>query len=904
MKTKKYPFTQNRELSWLKFNQRVLEEAADPRVALLERLKFVAIFTSNLDEFFMVRCGSLLDMSLVDNKKTDNKSGMTSTQQLEAIYSETSKLYKMRDTVVRNLTNTLREVQIEPLSFKNLNKKQTKFITSYFEKELSPLLAPQIMDVHHPFPFLINKECYIFFRIVEEGKTRYGIVPIPSYLPSIIYLNEEKTQYIRTSQVILALLDRMFEKSHITFKTIIRVTRNADINLNAADIEDDEDYRSYMKTILKKRNRLTPIRLEVAHNIDNEALNYLCKQLHLHKAQVFISKHCPLDPSYLFSMIDKLPIHLNKAMSYKAMTPQTNYRLNPDESIMNQVLDHDVMLYYPYQDIDFFIRLLKEAASDPRVLSISITIYRLAKNSKVVKYLCRAAENGKNVTVLMELRARFDEQNNIQAAERLEEAGVNVFYGFDDYKVHSKLMLMTLKDHDHIRTITQIGTGNYNEKTSHQYTDFSLMTPNPEIGMDATAFFQNMNVSNLHGDYKKLIVSPNQLKEAVINMLDEQIALAQEGKKARAWFKMNSLTDLELIAKLAEASQAGVEIRMIIRGICCILPGLKNYTENIEIHSIVGRFLEHGRMYLFGEGENEKIYISSADFMTRNTERRVEVGVPVEDEQLRNELHEYFELQFKDNIKGRKLLPSGYYTKLDSDSEELIDSQDKFIEIARDRRFRPIADVKKMVSFTTKARTLYPYSTPAKNLFTFAQNQNPFNQNPLNEGIDNMMLPLDTPALQVVENTRTVEKIISAPQDPLPVLLQTQTIETPVQPDQPILIQTEPEPVVTEDMPDPVTLSDPVEKETENTIEEITETKPDPRIDTEVIATTVPTESEVTKITEEPVHEPSKPQTDHPEPATVVSEKTDPDTEPQHDKTKSASPEPSSWFKKFLDFFR
>lgn len=690
MKTKKYPYTQNRELSWLKFNQRVLEEAADPTVSLLERLKFLAIFSSNLDEFFMVRAGSLMDMSLVDNRQIDSKSGMSPSEQLSAIYQEAARLYKTRDNVARNLSNTLKEVHIESLSFKNLTKKQTKFITNYFEKELAPLLAPQIMDLHHPFPFLINKELYIFFRIIEDGKTRYGIVPLPSYLPRVIYLNEEKTQYILTEKVILALLEKLFPKSKIPFKTIIRITRNADINLNSGDIEDDEDYRSYMKTILKKRLRLSPIRLEVYKNTDPEAIDYLCKQLHLRKSQVFVSKSSPLDPSYIFQMIDDLPADVRGALTYKPFTPQTNERLDPEAPLIDQVLDHDVLLSYPYEDIDLFISLLRQASKDPRVLAISITIYRLAKHSQVVKYLCRAADNGKNVTVLMELRARFDEQNNIQAAERLEESGVNVFYGFEDYKVHSKLMQITLKDEKgQLRTITQIGTGNYNEKTSHQYTDFSLITADPNIGMDGTAFFQNMNVANLAGDYKKLIVSPKALKQAVIKHLDEQIELAQQGKPARAWFKMNSVTDLDLIAKLQEASQAGVQIHMIVRGICCLLPGLPGYTENIEIHSIVGRFLEHGRIYIFGEGEEEKVYIASADFMTRNTERRVEVGVPVEDPELKKELVDYFELQFSDNVKGRKLLSTGQYAKFSQDAEELIDSQDRFIDMAKDHRYIP-----------------------------------------------------------------------------------------------------------------------------------------------------------------------------------------------------------------------
>lgn len=707
MKNKKYPFTQNREISWLKFNQRVLEQAADPRVPLLERLKFLAIFTSNLDEFFMVRAGSLMDMALVDNKTVDAKSGLTYAEQLNAIFEESARLYKMRDNIVKNLTSTLNEVHIWPLSWKNLNKKQTKQVTSIFDKELAPLLAPQIIDIHHPFPFLINKELYIFFRIIEDGKTRYGIVPIPSYLPRVIYLNEEKTEYILTESVIYALLDRLFTKAKIPFKTIIRVTRNADINLNAQDIEDDEDYRSFMKTILKKRLRLSPIRLEVYRQIDPEALSYLCGQLHLDKKQVFISKRSPLDESYLFGLIDELPAQIRNALSYKPFEPQTNKRLNPESPVIDQVLQQDLLLSYPYENIDEFIRLLKEAASDERVLSISITIYRLAKNSKVVKYLCRAAENGKNVTVLMELRARFDEQHNIQAAERLEESGVNVFYGFENYKVHSKLLLITLKTKNGIRTITQVGTGNYNEKTSHQYTDLSLITANSEIGQDATEFFKNMNTANLEGVYGRLICSPFKLKEAIMHLLDEQIELAKSGQPARAWFKMNSLTDLDLIVKLSEASQAGVQIRMIVRGICCLLPGLTGYTDNIEIHSIVGRFLEHGRIYIFGYDPNEKVYIASADFMTRNTERRVEVGAPIEDPDLKKELVDYFDLQFQDNVKGRKLLPSGFYSTLSSETGEIIESQDQFITQAKENRYVPKEEPKQPSGFKTWFHSLF-----------------------------------------------------------------------------------------------------------------------------------------------------------------------------------------------------
>ncbi len=687
MHKKKYPFTQNRELSWLKFNQRVLEEAADQRVPLLERLKFAAIFTSNLDEFFQVRCGSLTDMGLVDPNQIDSKSGMTPDEQLSAIYRETKHLYTMRDNIMKNLNKILVALHIMPVAWKDLNKKQKQHLTRYFDSQMMPLLAPQIIDFHHPFPFLINKELYVFFQLIEDGKKRYGLVPIPDYLERIVYLNDEKTEYILAENIILHNLERIFPKQKILFKTIIRVTRNADINLDAKDIEEDEDYRQYMKKILKRRSRLAPVRLEVYKNYSEEPINYLCSQLHLSKQQVFVTKNSPLEFAHIFKLIDQLPAELKKPLLYEPFTPETNNRLNPDKPIIPQVLDHDVLLSYPYEDIDQFIRLLKEASEDENVISIKITIYRLAKNSKIVHYLRRAVENGKDVTVLMELRARFDENHNIYNAERLEEVGCNVIYGFDDYKVHSKIMEITYKTDNGLKTITQIGTGNYNEKTSHQYTDFSFITSREDIGKDATNFFQNMNISNLNGTYEKILVSPHQLKEKIISELDHQIELANEGKPACASFKMNSLTDLDIISKLAQASQAGVKIRMIIRGISDLLPGLEGLTDNIEIHSVVGRYLEHSRIYIFGCGPEAKVYISSADFMTRNTERRVEVAVPIEDPELKKKLLDYFETQFSDDAKGRKLLSSGYYSNVETDRDEPFNSQDYFMQQAKENKF-------------------------------------------------------------------------------------------------------------------------------------------------------------------------------------------------------------------------
>ncbi|MCF0258607.1 MAG: polyphosphate kinase 1 [Erysipelotrichaceae bacterium] len=699
MHKKKYPFTQNREISWLKFNQRVLEEAADHGVELLERLKFLAIFTSNLDEFFMVRCGSIQDIALVDDTQADVKSGMKPSEELTAIFMEARRLYAMRDSIFHNVIKTLHQLQIIPLGWKNLNKKQLKYVTRYFDTQIKPLLAPQIIDSRHPFPFLINKEQYIFFELLEDGKTNYGIVPFPAFIDRIVYLNDEKTEYILAEDIIFNSLDKLFPNSKIGFKTTIRVTRNADINLDEQSIDDDEDYRQFMKKIMKRRSRLYPVRLEIYKYSNEKVVKYLCRQLGISKDQVFVSKEAPLEMNHIFRVVDKMPEEVKTPLTYKPYVPSTNARLNPERPVIPQILDHDVLMSYPYENIDEFIRLIREASTDPNVVSIKITIYRLAKNSKIVRYLCRAAEYGKEVLVLMELRARFDEQHNIDMAERLEDAGCRVIYGFDEYKVHSKVMQITYKTKNGIKTITQIGTGNYNEKTSRQYTDFSYITSRDDIGKDATAFFQNLAIANLNGTYERLLVSPHSLKESVLSLLDEQIELAKAGQTARADFKMNSLTDLDIIKKLSEASNAGVKIRLIVRGICCLLPGLPGYTENIEIHQIVGRFLEHARLYIFGTGPNKKVFISSADFMTRNTERRVEVAVPIDDPKLKDRLQEYFDIQFQDDRKGRRLLDSGYYALIDPADDAPLDSQEYFMEQApRDAFKHDPKDAKKQRS--------------------------------------------------------------------------------------------------------------------------------------------------------------------------------------------------------------
>ncbi|WP_302806538.1 polyphosphate kinase 1 [Holdemanella biformis] len=519
--------TQNREISWLQFNKRVLEEAADPRVPLLERAKFLSIFTSNLDEFYMIRCGSLYDLSLIDNTKIDKKSGMIPSEQLDAIFAESNNLYKIRDNVYKDINHTLNALHLSCVSYKTLSKGQEKFVKDYFDTDIAPLLSPQIIDSHHPFPHLVNKAQYLFLEINEDGNKHFALIPVPDFANRIVYIPNYGHCYMLIEQIMFHCIERLFKNCKVLNKTIVRITRNADINLNEDQIDDDDDYREYMKHILKKRNRLAPIRLEIYKEIHSDSLEYLCSHLSLRKEQVFKSK-CPLELSHIFKMIDLAPTIDKTPLLYKTFTPQSNPLLTPELPCIPQIMDHDVLLFYPYQSMDGFLKLLKEASEDKHVVSIKITIYRLAKHSKIVRYLCRAAENGKNVTVLMELKARFDEQNNISAAEELEESGCHILYGFENYKVHSKICLITYKDKNEFKYITQIGTGNYNEKTSKMYTDLSYITSRKEIGKDAVTFFQNMSMSNLEGQYQHLWVAPSNLKSSILKEIDNQINLAKQ----------------------------------------------------------------------------------------------------------------------------------------------------------------------------------------------------------------------------------------------------------------------------------------------------------------------------------------------------------------------------------------
>lgn len=669
-------YTQNRELSWLKFNQRVLEEAQDPSVPLLERMKFVAIFTSNLDEFFMIRVGSLFDMAAADPKAVDSRSGMTPSQQLEKIYEAVAPLYKERDKTYAEIKKQLHPYGVCGLDFKELEQSEKKYVKKYFKEQVLPVLSPQIVDANHPFPHLLNKELYVTAMLKQNNRTMLGIVPIPNFISDILYLPGHDIRYIRMEKVIMEYLNLVFGQYEVTEKNYICVTRNADIAPDDEALEVNDDFRYLMKQTLHKRKRMAVVRLEIAEKLNAETEKYFCEKFNIMKRQIFRTK-MPMKLDYMFAISGNLPDSMKRALIYRPFSPQPSSRLE-EGSIMRQIRKKDVLLFYPYESMEPFLQLIKEAAFDPSVMTIKITIYRLAKKARLVEYLCAAAENGKEVTVLIELRARFDEQNNIDWSERLEEAGCRVIYGFEGYKVHSKICLITYRHRNEIQYITQIGTGNYNEKTAAMYTDLSLMTADREIGEDAALFFQNMSIGNLDGIYRHLIVSPTSLKPKVLQLMDQEI---RKGAKGRIIMKMNSLTDVDFIEKAAEASQAGVRVDLIVRGICCILPGIPGYTENISISSIVGRYLEHPRIFSFGTGTDQKIYIGSADMMTRNTEKRVEVAAPVLDPDVKRQVNGYLEVMLADNVKARVLQKDGTYRKKPI-TEKRVNSQEHFMKSA------------------------------------------------------------------------------------------------------------------------------------------------------------------------------------------------------------------------------
>ena len=676
MKKEMQNYTQNRELSWLKFNQRVLEEAKDSSVPLLERMKFVSIFTSNLDEFFMIRVGSLYDMSLTDNSTIDSRSGMNPKEQLDAIFAAVAPLYKERDKTYSEIKKLLNPYGVCGLSIKELEQQEKKYVKKYFKDQILPILSPQIVDANHPFPHLLNKELYVIASLKQNGTSMIGIVPVPQFVSDILYLPGHDIRYIRMEKVIMEYLDVVFDKYEVSNKNYICVTRNADVSPDDEALEINDDFRLLMQETLHKRRRMAVVRMETAEPLDKELEKYFCDKFKITPAQIYRTK-MPMKLDYIFSIMDKVPASLKRSLIDEPFTPQPSRYLT-DGKVIPQVKKRDILLSYPYESMDPFLRMIKEAAYDPTVLTIRITIYRLAKKARLVEYLCAAAENGKEVTVLIELRARFDEQNNIDWSERLEEAGCRVIYGFEGYKVHSKICLITYRNRNNIEYITQVGTGNYNEKTATMYTDVSLITADKGIGEDAAVFFKNMSIGNLNGSYQHIIVSPTSLKPKVLSLMDEEI---KKGTNGRIIMKMNSVTDVDFIQKVSEASNAGVKVDLIVRGICCILPGVKGYTENLRVTSIVGRYLEHPRIFLFGTGADQKIYIGSADMMTRNTEKRVEVACPVYDETIRKQLTHMLKIMLADNVKARELKSDGkYYMKEKGTSK--VNSQEYFMREA------------------------------------------------------------------------------------------------------------------------------------------------------------------------------------------------------------------------------
>lgn len=675
----KYSYTQNRELSWLRFNRRVLEEAMDESVPLLERLKFISIFSTNLDEFFMIRVGSLFDISSINPEHIDNKSGMTASEQLDSIYQVIPGLVEKKRRIYSTVSTQLEKYGVKDVPYEELTEEELDFVRKYFDMEILPILSPQVIDNRHPKPHFQSKGLYIasLVRDNKTGKKSLAFIPVPKILPQIIMLGEGG-RFIRIENIILQRASELYGKFKQEDSCVFSVTRNADVSFDSEKFEDTEtDFRNYVQKLLRKRQTLAVVRLEIDRDISDSLRKELSKMTEVKTHQIYIDK-TPLNMKCVFELVDKLPDHLSKRMLYKPYEPKWPEDIDREASMMEQIRMKDKMLFFPFDSVEPFIKLLNEAADDEDVVSMKITIYRLASSSKIVRALCRAAENGKEVIALMELRARFDEENNIGWSKMLEEAGCKVIYGIENYKCHSKICLITSYKRGKYSYITQIGTGNYNEKTNAMYTDLSIMTANEEIGLDGTAFFRNMLTGNLEGMYKRLLVAPKGLKPAICQMIDEEI---KKGSDGYICMKINSVTDRDVIDKLAEASKAGVDIQLIVRGICCIRAGIPGETDNVVVTSIVGRYLEHARIYCFGKGENVKLFISSSDLMTRNLSRRVEIAGPVYDEDIKQQLLNILYIQLEDKAKASFLQPDGSYIRKCEGELIALDSQQEFMDM-------------------------------------------------------------------------------------------------------------------------------------------------------------------------------------------------------------------------------
>lgn len=684
-KPRDFSYTQNRELSWLRFDNRVLDESFDESVPLFERLKFVSIFESNLDEFLMVRVGGLSDLAELKKQPVDNKSNMTASEQVDAVMAELPGLLTRWESIFKSIEDKLDTLGVHRARIDSLTPEEHTFVTRYFQAYVSPVISPLVIDPRHPFPNLRNGALYLACGLdgITDEESLLGLIEIPASMNRVVEIPSPTGtySYILLEDVILACLDSCFGSYKPLDRALIRVTRNADIDPDGEGVEEEEDYRQHMKRILKKRLRLQPVVLAVSGSLEKPTLKTIRKALELSRRSVFTCD-IPLNLGYVFGIEGKIPEHLRNELLFTPFRPQPNPTIDMTRSIRDQVLQHDKLLFYPYETMNPFLDLVHEAAYDPECISLRITLYRVAKQSRLCESLIDAAENGKEVTVLMELRARFDEQNNIEWAERLEEAGCTVIYGSEGFKCHSKICQLTYREGMALTRLTLLGTGNFNEKTAKLYSDFMLMTAHPGIGEDANLFFRNLSLGNLRGDYRFLGVAPVGLKPLIMRGLDREIQRALVGEPARVFFKLNSLTDREVIDKIAEASCAGVRVDMIIRGISCLKPGVPGKTENVHVRSIVGRFLEHARVYAFGV-DSDMIYLSSADMMTRNTEHRVEIAFPVLDPTCRALVHEYMGMQLRDNVKARSLTSDGTWIPVERrEGEKPFNSQEALLERA------------------------------------------------------------------------------------------------------------------------------------------------------------------------------------------------------------------------------
>lgn len=685
-KGEKLPFFANRELSWLKFNERVIDEADDKSVPLCERLTFVSIFNSNLDEFYMVRVGSLYDQMILAKKSKqefitgfDNKSMMTAEQQLDAVFAETRELLHKKDKIYARLMYEFDSQGVKLISFNDVEYSDAVYLENYFNKSILPILSPQVIGKKNPFPFLKNKEIYAVALLGSKNNDKIGLVPCSNGIfDRLIPIPSDSRKYMLVEELILHFLPKIFKKYSVKSKSLIRIIRNADIDMDEAFFDEDMDYRDTMEQLIKERRRLCPVKLEYSRVLDDKVISELCKELKLDKKQVFYSES-PLEMSFISKIQDDL--RGRRELFYERRVPQNSKQLDIKQPIMDQIAKKDVLLSYPYESMHPLIKLLNEAGSDDRVLSIKMTLYRVAKNSQVVEALIEAAENGKEVVVLVELRARFDEENNIEWSRRLEEAGCKIIYGIEHIKVHSKLCLITYKDGEDFKYITHVGTGNFNEKTAKLYTDLALITSDVNIARETADVFNNLGLGDVVEHTEHLLVAPKCLQNKVLELIDDEIKKAQNGEEAYIGIKINSLTDKTIIEKLVEASMSGVKIDMVIRGISCMVAGIEGYTDNITITSIVGRFLEHSRIYIFGKGKTAKIYISSADFMTRNTIRRVEVATPVYDDGIKERILRMFNTMLSDNVKARIMANDGNYYKKDAaDGVSRLNSQEYFYD--------------------------------------------------------------------------------------------------------------------------------------------------------------------------------------------------------------------------------